>query len=95
MNQRQLGILFAASLTVLVIAVWVAHRAQRGSASIAGTTVLPGLTAQLNAVTEVRIRGAGGKQGEREVLRLPDRQPEVVDQVEWIVIHDARLVHHL
>lgn len=62
MNQRQLGILFAASLTVLVIAVWVAHRAQRGSASIAGTTVLPGLTAQLNAVTEVRIRGAGGKQ---------------------------------
>ncbi len=62
MNQRQLGILFAASLTVLAVAVWVAHRAQRGSASIAGTTVLPGLGAQLNDVTQIRIRGAGGEQ---------------------------------
>ena len=62
MSQRHLAILFAVSLAVLGLAVWVAHRAQRGSASIAGTVVLRGLEANLNAVTEVRITGPGGKE---------------------------------
>ena len=61
MKQRHLAILFAVSLAVLAIAVWVARRAQHGTASVAGTLVLPGLATHLNAVTEVRISGAGGK----------------------------------
>jgi hypothetical protein len=62
MSQRQLTILFAVSLAVLGLALWLAHREQHGSGSIAGTTVLPGLAANLNAVTEVRITGGGDKQ---------------------------------
>ncbi len=61
MRQRHLTILFAVSLAVLAVAVWVAQRAQYGGASIAGTLVLPGLEHDLNAVTRVRITGAGGK----------------------------------
>ena len=62
MSQRQLTILFAVSLAVLGLALWLAHREQHGSGSIAGATVLPGLAANLNAITEVRITGGGGKQ---------------------------------
>lgn len=62
MSQRNLAILFAVSIAVLALAVWVAHREQRGSASIAGATVLPGLATHLNAVTRVRISGSGAKQ---------------------------------
>ena len=61
MKQRHLAILFGISFAVLLVAIWVAHRAQQGSTSVAGTPVLPGLTAQLNALTEVRISGADGR----------------------------------
>lgn len=62
MTQRQLAILFAVSIVVLGLAVWVAHDEHRGSASVAGMTVLPGLAGHLNAVTSVHISGADGKQ---------------------------------
>ena len=61
MTQRRLGILFAVSIAVLALAVWVAHDEHRGSASVAGMTVLPGLANHLNDVTSVRITGPGGK----------------------------------
>ena len=61
MKQRHLAILFVVSLAVLLVAIWVSRRAQEGSASIAGTPVLPGLESHLNALTEVRIRGADGR----------------------------------
>jgi hypothetical protein len=61
MKQRHLAILFVISFAVLLLAVWVSHRAQQSSASVAGTPVLPGLTAHLNALTEVRISGADGR----------------------------------
>ncbi len=59
MTQRHLGILVIASLGVLALAAWVAHRNQPG-ASAAGRAVLPGLESALNSVTEVRLSGAGG-----------------------------------
>lgn len=62
MSQRQLILLFVASFIVLAVAVWVTHREQNSGASLAGATVLPGLSAHLNAVTQVRIRGAQGRQ---------------------------------
>ncbi|MGC8519241.1 MAG: DUF4340 domain-containing protein [Steroidobacteraceae bacterium] len=61
MKQRHLAILFVVSLVVLLAAIWVSHRAQQSGASVAGTPVLPGLEAHLNALTEVRIRGADGR----------------------------------
>ena len=61
MTQRQLILLCAASLVVLVLAVWVTHREQSSGASLAGVTVLTGLQNNLNAVTAVRITGPHGQ----------------------------------
>lgn len=66
MNQRQLGYLFAASLAVLALAIWVAHRHQPGHAARTGELVLPGLEASLNEVTRVQIAGPGGVQATLE-----------------------------
>ena len=59
MTQRHLGLLAIASVIVLALAAWVAHRNQPG-AHARGGKVLPGLSAALNTVTTVRITGAGG-----------------------------------
>jgi len=61
MTQRRLILLFAVSLIVLALAVWVTNREQNSGASLAGARVLPGLRAALNAVTQVRISGPNGK----------------------------------
>lgn len=61
MKQRHLIVLFIVSFVVLLLAIWVSHRAQQSSASVAGTPVLPALGAHLNDVTEVRISGAAGQ----------------------------------
>ena len=61
MTQRRLILLFVASLIVLGLAVWVTNREQNSGASLAGARVLPGLRAQLNAVTRVRISGPNGE----------------------------------
>lgn len=61
MTQRRLGFLLVASLAVLALAIWVAHRQSGSGATSAGEAVLPGLTAALNTVTEVRLTGAGGE----------------------------------
>lgn len=59
MTQRHLGYLLIASVAVLGLAAWVVHHG-RPRAESAGAAVLPGLTAALNEVTEVRLSGAGG-----------------------------------
>ena len=60
MTERRLGYLLAASLVVLVFAIWVVQRQSGTSASHAGRAVLAGLDNALNSVTEVRITGPGG-----------------------------------
>ena len=60
MTQRRLGLLLAASLAVLLLAVWVVNHQSGAGTSYAGKAVLPGLENALNSVTEVRITGAGG-----------------------------------
>ena len=60
MTQRRLGFLLAASLAVLLLAIWVVNRQSSAGSSEAGKAVLPGLENALNSVTEVRITGAGG-----------------------------------
>ena len=60
MTQRRLGLLLAASLAVLLLAVWVVNHQSGAGTSYAGKAVLPGLESALNSVTEVRITGAGG-----------------------------------
>ncbi len=60
MTPRRLGLLLAASLAALVLAVWVVNRQPGAGTSAAGKAVLPGLENALNSVTEVRITGAGG-----------------------------------
>ena len=60
MTQRRLGFLLAASLAVLLLAVWVVNHQSGAGTSYAGKAVLPGLENALNSVTEVRITGAGG-----------------------------------
>ena len=59
MTQRRLGYLLIVSVAVLGLASWIVHRGQPRAES-SGAAVLPGLTAALNEVTEVRLSGAGG-----------------------------------
>ena len=60
MTARRVSLLLAVGIVIVALAAWVSSRSQTGNDSIAGATVLPGLEAAVNDVTQIRITKAGG-----------------------------------
>jgi hypothetical protein len=57
---RRVGLMLAVSVVLVVFAIWLASRRHLEHASLTGDLVLPGLSQNVNAVTEVRLsRGDG------------------------------------